>query len=121
MSLAKQFITSPRFVVVGASTSRAKYGNKILRWYQLEGLNVVPVHPVYPQNVRLSIITPPNITLQVLKDCEKLGIRKIWLQPGAENEHVLNYAKDNGLDIIAGGPCLLVQGTSLLAHRNDEL
>lgn len=46
MTLADKFIKSPRFAVIGASTSRSKYGNKVLRWYQTHGLTVIPVHPV---------------------------------------------------------------------------
>ncbi|ORZ14743.1 hypothetical protein BCR42DRAFT_466685 [Absidia repens] len=57
MSLTKRFITSCRFVVVGASTSRAKYGNKVLRWYQSECLNVAPVHPVETEIEGIRCIT----------------------------------------------------------------
>jgi predicted CoA-binding protein len=46
MILADKFIKSPKFAVIGASTSRTKYGNKVLRWYQTHGLTVIPVHPV---------------------------------------------------------------------------
>ncbi|ORZ14799.1 NAD(P)-binding protein, partial [Absidia repens] len=129
---------SPKFAVVGASTSRAKYGNKVLRWYQAHKLNVVPLHPkepeiegiatltsldqlVDPQLTSVSVITPPSITLQVLKDCQRLGISKIWLQPGAENKQVLDTAQELDLKIIAGGPCILVDGPSLLLRRNTKL
>ncbi|KAI8338626.1 CoA-binding protein [Chlamydoabsidia padenii] len=130
-SLTKHFISNPYFAVVGASTSRSKYGNKVLRWYQNEGLSVIPVHPKElnieglptitsldqlqePQLTSVSIITPPSVTLNVLKDCKRLGIRNIWLQPGAEDKQVLQYAQDFGLEVIAGGPCILMEGPSLL-------
>ncbi|KAI8066590.1 CoA-binding protein [Gongronella butleri] len=133
-SVYKQFIVSPQFAVVGASSSRAKYGNKVLRWYQGNGLKVVPVHPKEaeieglaaissieqlqdPASTSVSVITPPKVTLGVLEACKRLGISRIWLQPGAEDASVLAFAKDNGMDIIAGGPCILVQGPGLLAER----
>lgn len=38
-----------------------------------------------------------------------LGICNIWLQPGAESEAVLRIAaKAGGINLIAGGPCVLV-------------
>ena len=37
------------------------------------------------------------------------GITKLWLQPGAHNADVLAAAKDLNLQLIYGGPCLLVQ------------
>ncbi|CAO3634424.1 unnamed protein product [Cunninghamella echinulata] len=137
-SIASQFINNAQFAVVGASTSRSKYGNCVLRWYQQNNLNVIPVHPKeeeieglstiksieqlkQPENTSVSIITPPSISLQVLKDCQRLGIKNIWLQPGAEDKAVLDYAKEAGLNIIAGGPCILVQGPSLLLDRKGKL
>ena len=72
-----------------------------------------------PTNAAISIITPPKVTLEVLKKAKELGIQKIWLQPGAEDKAVLDYARDAELDIIAGGPCVLVLGPGLLTHRSS--
>ena len=72
-----------------------------------------------PTNAAISIITPPKVTLEVLKKAKELGIQKIWLQPGAEDKAVLDYARDAELDIIAGGPCILVLGSGLLTHRSS--
>ena len=41
----QQFLASPAFGVVGASTNRQKYGNKVLRCYQQNGRIVIPVNP----------------------------------------------------------------------------
>ncbi|RCH97728.1 hypothetical protein CU098_011708, partial [Rhizopus stolonifer] len=77
------------FAVVGASTSREKFGNKVLRWYQSNQLDVIPVHPkepsieglstihsiqqlAHPEETSLSVITPPSITHQVLQLAEQL-------------------------------------------------
>ncbi|KAJ8655192.1 hypothetical protein O0I10_009060 [Lichtheimia ornata] len=134
VNTAHRFIKSPHFAVVGASTDRSKYGNRVLRWYQDFGLPVTPVNHKEkqvenlasiasidelenPTETALSIITPPKVTLQVLKRAKELGISKLWLQPGAEDKAVLDFARDAGLDIIAGGPCILVSGPSLLTQR----
>lgn len=34
-NIAKKFITTPYFAVVGASVAREKFGNKVLRWYSI--------------------------------------------------------------------------------------
>ena len=39
------FLESGPFAVVGASTNRAKYGNKVLRCYLQHGRRAVPVNP----------------------------------------------------------------------------
>ncbi|KAI7874572.1 NAD(P)-binding protein [Lichtheimia hyalospora FSU 10163] len=134
VNTAQRFIKSTHFAVVGASTDRSKYGNRVLRWYQDFGLPVTPINHKEkeveglvaidsidelkdPKETALSIITPPKVTLQVLKRAKELGISKLWLQPGAEDKAVLDYAQEAGLDIIAGGPCILVSGPSLLTQR----
>lgn len=132
---AYRFITSKQFAVVGASTDRSKYGNRVLRWYQGHELPVIPVNHKEaeveslravgslrevsdPAETGLSIITPPKVTLDILKLGKELGFTRFWLQPGAEDKAVLDYAKEADLDIIAGGPCILVQGPGLLTHRS---
>jgi hypothetical protein len=39
----------------------------------------------------------------------------LWLQPGAEDEAVVNYINENGLSdrAIFGGPCILVEGDNI--------
>jgi len=119
------FLEQGPWAVVGASGDRTKYGNKVLRCYLQNGR--LPVHPVNPRATEVeglpchaslgalpeparavSIITPPRVTLDVLAEAAALGIRHLWLQPGAEDRHVLARAGELGLELIAGGPCLLV-------------
>lgn len=119
------FLASGPWAVVGASTDRAKYGNKVLRCYlQKEKLPVWPVHPkereieglqAFPDLASLpatpraiSIITPPKVTAAVVDEAARLGIRHVWMQPGAEGPEALERAAAAGIEPIAGGPCLLV-------------
>ncbi len=121
----RAFLAAGPWAVVGASNERAKYGNKVLRCYlqngkapvypvnprasSIEGLSAYPDLAALPEPARaVSIITPPAITLGVLEDAARLGIAHLWLQPGAEDRHVLARAAELGLELIAGGPCLLV-------------
>ena len=41
----QQFLASPAFGVVGASTNRHKFGNKVLRCYLQHDRKAVPVNP----------------------------------------------------------------------------
>jgi predicted CoA-binding protein len=66
----------------------------------------------------LSIITPPAVTLRVLEDAKSLGFKNIWIQPGGEDQKVREFANENtDIDIILGGPCILVDGPSLLKGK----
>ena len=118
------FLAGQRFAVVGASQDRSKYGNKVLRAYLQNKRDVVPVHPSaievegltafrdlasVPGSIDgVSIITPPAVTERVVADAIARGIKNIWMQPGAESEAAINAAETAGVNVIAGGPCILV-------------
>lgn len=120
----QRFLAAKEFAVVGASSDRSKYGNKVLRCYMQHGRSVTPIHPketvveglkcvasltaLAKKDVAVSIITPPAITLKVVQEAVALGIQHIWMQPGAESAEAITLAEENGLNVIAGGPCLLV-------------
>jgi len=120
----QSFLAGRRFAVVGASANREKYGNKVLRVYQQNGREVLPINPSggeieglesYPDLAAVpgaidgvSIITPPAITEKVVAQAIELGIKNIWMQPGAESVAAIEAAERAGANVIAGGPCLLV-------------
>ena len=107
--------------------------NRVLRYYQDHKLSVFPIHRSEPEiegsktytsvpsifeqnphvnaaNISISFITPPAVTLNILKTFAPHDItERIWLQPGAESEEVVAYAQQQGLSIIYGGPCVLLQ------------
>jgi len=125
----KLFLDAGSFGVVGASVDRQKYGNKVLRCYQMNGLVVVPVNPKestieglttvasvsdLPDGVEsISVITPPHITEKVVAEAAAKGIKNIWMQPGAESQTAVKYCIENGINVIADGSCILV----LLGYR----
>jgi predicted CoA-binding protein len=118
------FLEHGPHAVVGASRDRDKYGNKVLRAYLQRQRAVYPVNPKVlevegltayadlaslPEPVHgVSIVTPPAVTEQVVQQAAALGIRHIWIQPGGESPQAIQLAEQLGLNLIAGGPCLLV-------------
>ena len=118
------FLAAPAFGVAGASKNRDKYGNKVLRCYQLHGRKVVPVNPVeaeiegvacvksvseLPAEAQsLSIITPPQVTERVVEQAIAKGIRNIWMQPGAQSTAAIAACEQAGINVIADGSCVLV-------------
>ena len=118
------FFTSPAFAVVGASTNRTKFGNKVLRRYQEHNKIVYPIHPLeteieglqclksiaeLPLDVQsISIITPPAITEKIVDEAFKHGIKNIWMQPGAQSELAIQKCRDYGINVIGDGRCLLL-------------
>ena len=122
--LVQDFLAGTPHAVVGASSDRSKFGNKVLRAYQQHGRKVYAVHPRellvegaptvasvadLPEPVHgLSIITPPPVTERIVEEAAAAGIRRLWMQPGAESAKAVERAKELGLSVISGGPCILV-------------
>jgi len=122
--LIEEFLKSEAFGVVGASANRDKYGNKVLRCYLQNQLKAIPVNPKeeavegvhcvtsvmdLPDEVKsISVITPPQITEQVVATAAAKGIRNIWMQPGAESPGAVDLCRKNDINVIADGSCILV-------------
>ncbi|SRR5579885_746347 len=118
------FLSAPAFGVVGASDRPHKYGYKCYLCYLSNGWKAYPVNPrlktllgdpVYsdlgslPEKVEsISVITPPAVTEHVVDDAIAAGVRNIWMQPGAESPLAVEKAERAGLNVIYGGPCILV-------------
>jgi len=118
------FLAVGQFAVVGVSTDRAKYGNKVLRCYLQHDLPVVGVHPrlAEVEGVRcvprltdvagvppaVSVVAPPAAAAGIVRDAIEKGVAHLWFQPGAEEAHAVATARAAGLSVIEGGPCLLV-------------
>lgn len=127
----KQFLDGSPFAVVGASTNREKYGNKVLRVYLQNELEVYPVNPTSEsiEGIKayksldeigkplhgISIITPPNVTESIVHQANELGVKNIWMQPGAESDKAVEDALNFGINVVSNGPCLLV----VLGYRED--
>lgn len=123
--LIEDFLRGDTFAVVGATPVRAKYGNKVLRSYLQNGRRAYPVNPrepviegqkAYPDLASLpgpvhgvSIITPPAITERIVEEAAAAGVTRLWMQPGAESPRAIQRARELGMSVLAGGPCLLVE------------
>jgi uncharacterized protein len=118
------FLDGGPHAIVGASRDPSKYGNMVLRAFLQKGRTVFPVNPnadtvegikAYPDLSSLpatvhgvNVITPPHVTESVVEEAGRLGIKNVWLQPGAESERAIRRAAELGMNMIAGGPCVLV-------------
>jgi predicted CoA-binding protein len=106
----------PVVAIVGASSDRRKYGNKALRAFRQQGYTVVPINPRepsiegerayatvldYPGAIdEATMYVPPEVGVTVLADLARKGIRRVWLNPGADGDAVVSRARQLGLEPI---------------------
>ena len=115
----------------------------VMAWYHDRSLHPVPITPsrstiqlqnisydcipsplalADPTQTALSIVTPPVITRDILKQAHQVGVPAVWLQPGSFDNEDLEYAKKTfdaavgGLEQAPGqeGWCVLVNGDQAL-------
>ncbi len=119
-----RFLAADVFAVLGASQDEHKYGYKVLKCYLQNKRRAIPINPnvtevlgqtAYPNLASLpepvksiSIITPPTRTERIVDNAIEHGVTSIWMQPGAESALAVKKAQDAGIDVIYGGPCVLV-------------
>lgn len=111
-------MSNPRkVIVIGASRSPGKYGNKAVRAYLEQGDDVYPVNihggsiagrPIWTSLGDLpidsadlvSMYVPPEVGVELLDEIARLQPREVWLNPGSESPELLERAEELGLNTI---------------------
>jgi hypothetical protein len=112
-----------RLAVVGVSRARRKYGNYAYRELKARGLDVMAVHPTlasvegdpcFKSLAELPraadgvwVCVRPDKAPEVLRQAAAAGIRRAWLQQGAESEAAAKVATELGIDLVQG-ECILM-------------
>ena len=122
--LVKDFLKQKRFAIIGSFRNETKYAYRILQALKNKGYEVYPVNPRLKVVEGLTcysrvkdipvvcdvanIVTPPKITEKVVRDCKEKCITRVWLQPGAESEEVIQFCKENNIDVVYN-LCVMVE------------
>ena len=127
-----RFLAQAAFAVVGVSRSGKGFGVMAVRELRRKGYDVSVVHPdadlidgercyrrladLPPTVGALVVVVPPEQALAVVREAAARGIRKIWLQQGAESEEVLRLSGELGLDVVSG-ECILMFAKPTGIHK----
>ncbi len=104
-------------MIIGASSDRAKYGNKSVRAHLRKGHEVFPVNPGEEQVEgqrcyktiadvpgpidRALFYVPPRVGATLMADLAARGdVKEVWLNPGAESPDVIQSARAVGIEPI---------------------
>jgi len=115
----REFLNKKNIIaVVGASRDPEKYGYRVYKDLREAGYKVYPVNPsadeilgdkcyssleslpVKPDVV--DFVVPPKVTEETVRTCKRLGITKLWMQPGSESQTAIKFCVDNNIDVIHG-------------------
>lgn len=112
------------YAVVWASNNTDKYGYKVFKdlidkWFKAIAINpsekeilgnsVYSTLLDYDKKIDVAIfVLPPKVWIKVLEFVKQKWIRKVWFQPGAEDDACINFCKNNNIDFISNS-CIIIQ------------
>ena len=119
-----RWLRKRRIAVCGATPKRDRWGYRVFRRLLDEGYDVIPVHPIASEIDRIpcytslgeipggvdavSVITPPSVSIEIVRAAAEIGRPACWFQPGASSEEALAEAARLGIATI-DGPCVLIE------------
>ncbi|MCC5464993.1 CoA-binding protein [Pelosinus baikalensis] len=124
MSNIDTMLNLKTWAVVGATDNKEKFGYKIFKVMLEAGFEVYPINtgvaeilgqkcyptlkdlPIKPEAV--DIVVPPKIGEKIMHECAEIGIKNVWLQPGADTPQVIRVAEELGLNVIHHA-CVMVE------------
>ncbi len=127
------FVALESLAIVGVSASGRGFGNNALRELYDNGVRVFPVHrtaeavqgipccdrlAMLPEPVGgVLLVTPPAQTELLVREAIDAGIRRVWMQQGAESPTAIALCADHGISCVAGHCILMFQRRGPGIHR----
>jgi predicted CoA-binding protein len=116
------FLTHKRIAAIGVSRDAKSFSRSLTTLFKTKGYEVIPVNPaameidgqpsfaniqdVQPPVDTAIVLTPPETSEQVVRDCAKSGVKRVWLYgPGnakAANSSAVTFCHEHGMDVIPG-------------------
>jgi len=131
MEQDKFFGVNGTIAIVGVSDNPEKWGRKIFDSLKAKKRDVFAINPKHksingnkcypnidslPKKPKLVItVTPPKVTLNILKQCKEQMIEKIWVQPGSDSIETREFAKSSSLNVVFDS-CFLIEQ---VGEKND--
>jgi uncharacterized protein len=135
----EDFLSQPRIAVAGVARDGTKIGNAIYKRFRDAGFKVYPVNPNADEvegtrcyhSVRdipggvdgVVIVTRPQYTDQIVRDCVAAGVKRVWMHGGPHgpgtsvSEAAVKTCRENDITVIAGACPLMYGQTSDGFHR----
>ncbi len=135
--LIADFLAQRRIAIAGVSRSKDEPGNQNYRKLRGAGYEVFAVNPrtetaegdrCYPSLAAIPggvdavlACTPPDATLEVVRECVELGISRLWMHRsfggGSVSEKAAALCREKGIRVIPGGCPMMFQGRVDVGHR----
>ncbi len=135
---ASEFLQHKRIAVTGVSRTPGSHGSNVVyqrlkeRGYDVFAVNpntdTIEGDPSYPSLAAIPggveavvIATRADRALDTVRECESLGITRVWMHrsvgAGSVSKEATDYARENGMTVIDGGCPLMFDPVSDGGHK----
>ncbi len=127
------FLAERTIAVVGATDSARKFGRSAYRELKAKGYRVIAVNRraqtvdgdrAYPSLGALPepvsaalLVVKPAETESVVREAAAAGVRRIWMQQGAESEAAIRLCESSGIEVVHGECILMFARPAQWFHR----
>lgn len=131
--LVEDFVSQNNIAVVGVSRHKSKFGNYIYRELKKKDYRVFPVNPnldfadgdkCYPDlssvpeklDGVIINVSPPE-AVNVIKDANTVGIKRVWLQQGSQSDEAVKFCLQNNIDCVSNECIIMFAEPTGFMHR----
>lgn len=128
-----EFLAGKTLAVVGVSRKRVGFGYTVFKDLKKKGYLVYPVNPnvenidgdrcysgvmTLPQQVDgVVAVVPPEQTEAVVREMSVAGIRRVWMQQGAQSGAAIKYCCEHGISVVADQCIMMFARPTAFPHR----
>jgi len=137
MAVIRDFLAQRRIAVVGVSHNPKDFSRSLLRTLRQRGYDAVAVNPgltsaddapcfarvtdITPPVDAALLMTPPAVTDQIVQECFKAHIPRVWMHraggDGSVSPQAVEFCEEHGIAVVPGEcPYMFLQGESWF-HR----
>jgi predicted CoA-binding protein len=137
LEIIEDFLAHKRIAMVGVSHDPANFSVKLFEELLRRGYDVVPVNPnlegiggrkcfarvqnLEPRAEAVLLMTSPEVTESVVRDCAEAGARIVWMYGagwrGSASKNAIQFCEERGIRVVPGECPLMFLPQSGAFHR----
>jgi uncharacterized protein len=133
----EDFLAQKRIAIIGISRNPADFSVKLFEELCRRGYDMIPVNPgaqqicgrrcfarvqdIHPPVEAVLLMTSPNLTETIVRDCAAIGIPRVWMYRaggrGSVSQEAVAFCHEQGMRVVPGQcPLMFLPGAGML-HR----
>lgn len=137
LEMIEEFLACKRIAIVGVSRKQGDFSLTMFQELSRRGYDVVPVNPhasevlgrqcfarvqeIQPPVEAALLMTSPEVTESVVRDCAEAGIKRVWMHraggQGAVSAEAVTFCREQGIQVVPGQCPLMFLPQAGAFHR----